>query len=150
MQTTIKQKATQIGAKTAAVAIEHLPCCGISFATGFLPHASLFGMQLHALNHNPGLEFGMMVAAAVGCEYAFNHRFCRNAKAITGASPHFKKHDTAKRYALALSIGLASWGIHQKLFHHHHEEHPDQSAVAAPLPAFTRVLKLQTSISLSV
>lgn len=63
----------------------------------------------------------MMIASAIGCEYFFHKRFCRNAAALTGINPHVKKHDTAKRYAIALSIGLCSWEIHQQLFHHHDE-----------------------------
>lgn len=124
-------KANSMGWKATALVAEHVPCCGASFAAGFLPHAQIFGFELHTLNHNPILEFGMMVTTAVGFEYLAHKRLCRNIGAVTGVDTHFKKHDKLKRYGIALSIGLASWGIHQKLFHHHHDE---QAAVALSVP----------------
>jgi hypothetical protein len=94
--------------KSLTLLIEHSPCCLLSFASGFL--------GVSVLNHNPVLELGFALSGAligdhIGHKY-FNQDCCKDDK---------KSENKLRRYALALSFGLASWGAHQMFFHDHDE-----------------------------
>ncbi len=93
--------------KALALTIEHAPCCILSAAAGFI------GIPL--LNHNPPIELAFAIVGAFAGEY-IGHRWLH---------PKHQTPDTLKgavmRYSIALAIGLAIWGIHQKLFHHPHD-----------------------------
>lgn len=100
--------------KGLALLIEHAPCCLLSLLSGLI--------GIHALNHNPLLEFGFAVGGAIVGEYIGHRYFHGAAEAATGTHvPHFRRHDTLKRYGLALAIGLFTWGLHQQFFHGHHD-----------------------------
>ena len=94
-----------MGTKALTLTIEHAPCCILSFAAGFV------GLPL--LNHNPTIELGFALGGAVIGEHIGHKLFSKN---------HSHGHgwgSKIKRYGLALSFGVASWGVHQTFFHDH-------------------------------
>lgn len=93
--------------KGLTLLIEHLPCCILSVAAGFI------GLPL--LNHNPVIELGFAIGGAITGEYVGHKYFLKHKH------PETTMHQF-RRYGLSLLFGLASWGLHQKLFHHHHDE----------------------------
>lgn len=102
--------ARNLKSKSIAFLIEHSPCCLLSFAAGFV--------GLPMLYHNPRIELAFAIVGAVLGEY-LGHRWfhkdgsCHHETCIRGVM---------RRYAFSLLIGLASWGLHQKLFHHAHDD----------------------------
>ena len=107
-----------LSARSLGLAIEHLPCCILTVV------AASIGIPF--LSHNPVLELGFAIGGAmigeyVGHKYIFN-RHCGNHS-------HEGRSHTARRYAIALAIGLTTWGAHQMIFHtdrhaeHGHAEH---------------------------
>lgn len=95
--------------KGLTLLIEHGPCCILSAAAGFI--------GVHGLAHNPMLELGFAVGGAFAGEY-IGHRLFHKGKDHGGG-----RWQGARRYALALAFGLASWGVHQKVFHKHDHDH---------------------------
>lgn len=99
----------QVKTKSIAFIIEHSPCCLLSFAAGFI--------GLPMLYHNPRIELAFAIFGAVFGEWLghrlfHKHDSCHHDTCIRG---------TLRRYAISLLIGLASWGLHQQLFHHRHD-----------------------------
>ena len=94
--------------KGLTLLIEHAPCCILSFAAGFI--------GISALNHNPVLELGFAMGGAIIGEYV-GHKFF--VKSHTHKGTGLKSF--TKRYSVALAFGLASWGVHQALFHEHQD-----------------------------
>ncbi len=115
--------------KAIALVLEHLPCCLLSIG------AAAVGIPF--LNHNTYLELGFAIGGAIAGEY-IGHKYI------------FKKHcdghaatPAGRRYAIALAIGLTTWGAHQVFLHEpaerhaHHETHADvvTASVARPTSA---------------
>lgn len=90
--------------KLISLCIEHLPCCLLSAMAGFL--------SIPWFNHNPLIELGFAVGGALIGEYIGHRIFCAHDHKQTARK-------TLLRYAFALAIGIASWGVHQVLFHDH-------------------------------
>jgi len=101
--------------------IEHAPCCILSFAAGFI--------GLPILNHNPIVELGFAFGGAVAGEYIGHKYFVKNHT----HKPGWKS--TVRRYGLSLVFGLASWGVHQAVFHDHAHDHTHSHALEQQLPA---------------
>ncbi|MCS5596320.1 MAG: hypothetical protein VYC19_11380 [Pseudomonadota bacterium] len=95
--------------KALTLAIEHAPCCLLSFAAGFVGIA--------ALNHNPLIELGFAIGGAFIGDHVSHRYFNKNCQTSQ------TKWGRAKRYSLTLCFGLASWGAHQMLFHDDHVHH---------------------------
>jgi hypothetical protein len=100
--------------KGLTLLIEHGPCCILSVAAGFI--------GLPMLAHNPVLELGFAIGGAFTGEYIGHRLFHRKSE---GHKPPVSRW---RRYGVALAFGLASWGIHQAVFHkdahpHDHHEH---------------------------
>lgn len=105
-----------IKTKGLTLLIEHGPCCLLSAAAGFI--------GVSTFNHNPILELGFALGGAVAGEYLGHKYFAKNCHHGAGWK------STAKRYGLSLMFGLASWGVHQAVFHdHNHDEHDHHSQV---------------------
>jgi hypothetical protein len=103
--------------KGLTLAIEHAPCCILSFAAGFI--------GLPMLTHNPVIELGFAVGGAVAGEHIGHRLFSKHTHGSGLGS-------AVKRYGIALAFGLASWGAHQALFHDHHPHMDAPAAAAAP------------------
>lgn len=107
-----------LSARGLGLAIEHLPCCLLTVV------AASIGIPF--LSHNPALELGFAVGGAMIGEY-IGHKYIFNKQCAHGGHGHESRKDTAKRYAIALAIGLTTWGAHQAFFHkpseHNHHEH---------------------------
>lgn len=102
-----------IKTKGLTLLIEHGPCCILSAAAGFI--------GVHGLAHNPMLELGFAVGGAFAGEYIGHRLFHKgHDHEKQGTAPWKGK---VRRYALALTFGLASWGVHQQLFHKHDHDH---------------------------
>ena len=96
-----------IQGKAIALTLEHAPCCLLSLTAGMI--------GVHGFEHNPAIELGFAVGGAFAGEYLGHKIFgCHHASTV---------RDTIKRYGISLTFGLATWGIHQELLHHPHEEH---------------------------
>lgn len=102
---------TVLKTKGFTLLIEHAPCCILSFAAGFIGIA--------ALNHNPLLELGFALGGALIGEHIGHKYFSKNHE-------HKGIVSNLKRYGLAISFGLASWGVHQTFFHDNHDNHPSE------------------------
>ncbi len=98
--------------RVMALFCEHLPCCGLSMAAGFL--------HLPFVKHNPVIEFCFMIAAAIGFEYFYHSRTHKHGPDCSHGEVRGIK-GFIKIYGLALTLGLASWFAHQLLFHHPHD-----------------------------
>lgn len=100
--------------KSLTLLIEHGPCCILSFAAGLV--------GLSGLAHNPLLELCFAFAGALGGEYLGHRLFHRGGHDHGGAG----SAKTLRRYGLALVFGMASWGVHQAVFHHPHGGHVNE------------------------
>ncbi len=103
-----------ISARGLGLAIEHLPCCILTVV------AASIGIPF--LSHNPVLELGFAVGGAMIGEYV-GHKYIFNKHCGHSSHQHEGRKDTAKRYAIALAIGLTTWGAHQAFFHKHSDAH---------------------------
>ncbi len=107
--------------KALAFTLEHSPCCLLSVA------GSALGIQV--LNHNPHIELAFAIGGAVTGEYIGHRFFC--------AGHHRKIGQTIKSYGIALAFGLATWSIHQEVFHDHeqgetaHHRHDAQEDISS-------------------
>ena len=93
-----------IKTKGLTLLIEHAPCCILSFAAGFVGIA--------AINHNPILELSFALGGALVGEH-IGHKYFSKKHEHKGLASNIK------RYSIALAFGIASWGVHQALFHDH-------------------------------
>lgn len=101
-----------IKTKGLTLAIEHSPCCLLSFAAGFIGVA--------ALHHNPLLELGFAIGGALIGDHVA-HKYIK--KDCVHNHTNWGK---VKRYSLSVCFGLASWGAHQLLLHDHmHDTHAE-------------------------
>lgn len=113
-----------LSARSLGLAIEHLPCCILTVV------AASIGIPF--LSHNPLLELGFAVGGAMIGEYV-GHKYIFNKHCGHAGHDHESRKSVAKRYAIALAIGLTTWGAHQALFHknsHPHETHASEVAHA--------------------
>lgn len=110
-----------LSARGLGLAIEHLPCCILTVV------AASIGIPF--LSHNPVLELGFAVGGAMIGEYV-GHKYIFNKHCGHGGHSHEERTDTAKRYAIALAIGLTTWGAHQVFFHKHSDAHDTHVAEA--------------------
>lgn len=95
--------------KAIALVLEHLPCCLLSVA------AAAVGIPF--LNHNTLLELGFAIGGAIAGEYIGHKYIFKKYCADHTAEP------AARRYAIALAIGLTTWGAHQIFLHEPAERH---------------------------
>ncbi len=118
LKTTLKPSFNlrSLSARGLGLAIEHLPCCILTVV------AASIGIPF--LSHNPLLELGFAIGGAVTGEY-IGHKYIFNKHCAHGGHSHEGRKDVAKRYAIALAIGLTTWGAHQALFHKHSDAHHD-------------------------
>jgi hypothetical protein len=103
-QTPLRRRWATFRARGLALMIEHAPCCLLTAI------AATIGLPL--LNHNPVIELGFAIGGAMIGEYV-GHRYI-----LRHTCPETHAH-TVQRYAIALAIGLITWGLHQILFHQH-------------------------------
>lgn len=103
-QTPFRQRLARLKAQSLALVIEHAPCCLLTAI------AATIGLPL--LNHNPIIELGFAIGGAMIGEYVGHRYILRHTCPET-------RHHTLQRYAIALAIGLITWGLHQILFHAH-------------------------------
>ena len=111
-----------LSARGLGLAIEHLPCCILTVV------AASIGIPF--FSHNPVLELGFAVGGAMIGEYV-GHKYIFNKHCGHGDHHHEGRKDIAKRYAIALAIGLTTWGAHQAFFHKHSDTHEVHAAEAA-------------------
>lgn len=105
--------------KGLTLLIEHGPCCILSLAAGFI--------GISAFNHNPALELAFAFGGAIAGEYIGHKLFDKKHT----HKPGWKSK--AKRYGLALVFGLASWSVHQAVFHNKEDDHHTHShTIATP------------------
>lgn len=114
-----------IKTKGVALIIEHAPCCILSVAAGLIGVSSL--------NHNPVLELGFAVGGAITGEYLGHKYFFKNCQHDSVSD----KIAVIKRYGIALSFGLLTWGAHQIIFHDHghHHGHSHYEETEQQMPA---------------
>lgn len=94
--------------RSVPLIIEHLPCCVLSFLAGFVGVAFL--------HHNPVLELAFAIGGAlIGEKLA--HKFFLTQENCPCDDNHSSSKYKLKGYALAITIGVISWGIHQIFFH---------------------------------
>lgn len=115
-----------VSARGLGLAIEHLPCCLLTVA------ASMIGIPF--LSHNAALELGFAIGGALIGEYVGHKYFFKKS---CGDGTHTHSH-TARRYAIALAIGLATWGAHQVFLHHDHDSVVTVQRPATPTSAPAR------------
>lgn len=112
-----------LSARGLGLAIEHLPCCILTVI------AASIGIPF--LRHNPAIELGFAVGGALIGEYV-GHKYIFNKRCVHPGHSHETRRHAAGRYALALAIGLSTWGLHQAFFHKHpHEQDPRAMREAA-------------------
>lgn len=110
-----------LSARGLGLAIEHLPCCILTVV------AASIGIPF--LSHNPLLELGFAVGGAMIGEYV-GHKYIFNKHCGHGGHSHESRNAVAKRYAIALAIGLTTWGAHQLFFHKQTDTHVHHAAEA--------------------
>lgn len=97
--------------------IEHTPCCILAASAG--------AIGIPALSHNPVLELGFALGGAIAGEH-IGHSLAKKFNwhhACGGPLASKRIFGIPKDYIVALSIGLATWGGHQALFHDHGDHH---------------------------
>ena len=94
-----------IKSKGLSLFIKEVPCLGLSFASA---------LGVSNFNHDPCVELAVAIGVAIGFEYIEHKYFPQIQPLISGFGPL----SIAKRYGLALAIGVAGWGLHQAAFHH--------------------------------
>jgi hypothetical protein len=122
-----------LSGKGIALVLEHLPCCLLSLA------AASVGIPF--LNHNTYLELGFAIGGAIAGEY-IGHRYIFNK--------HCHGHKSApawRRYAIALAIGLATWGAHQIYLHEPAERHVHAPAEVHASHAHAQAVTASKAIS---
>ena len=113
-----------LGGKTAPYLLKEIPCLAFSSA------ATVFGIPF--INHNPGLELATSLTTAVGIEYLSHkapHLLPKFMRPKDASAP--EKTEAEKKalglplhaWGMALAFSLASWGIHQEVFHDHGHDH---------------------------
>jgi hypothetical protein len=124
--------------KGLTLLIEHSPCCILSFG------AAMIGVPF--LRHNPVIELGFAIGGAIVGEH-IGHKYFHKHTGAHDAHGHSHEKEGWRglcvRYGLALTFGLASWGVHQVYFHDHghHHDHAETAVLAAPAAPRTQLAR---------